>query len=76
MVPESPVVPEAQVSPPMDDDASELVPSPTANAVKLVPPPDGEAVADDESEPPQAFEGGLIDLSLLPLYLDHTAKHI
>ena len=48
------------------------LPPPTVIAVEPVPPPEGEATTDAE---PKAFGGGL-DLSLLPLYPDHTAKHI
>lgn len=38
-----------------------------------VSPSEGELIADAESED---FGGGLVDLSLLPLYLNHTVRHI
>lgn len=69
------MVPKTPVSPPMYD-ASELVPPPATDVTKIVPPPDCETTADDDPEPPQAFGGGPIELSLLPLYPDHVAKHI
>lgn len=62
--------------PPPMDDASELVPSMAADVAKLVLPMNGEVAADDEPDPPQAFEGSLIELSVLPLYPNDTARHI
>ncbi|KAI5404597.1 hypothetical protein KIW84_051670 [Lathyrus oleraceus] len=59
--------------PPPTDAAADPVPPPTDVATDPVPPPEGEAVADAELE---AFGGGPIDLSLLPLYPIHTTKHI
>ena len=41
--------------------------------VNPVPTPEGEVAADVV---PNAFGGGLVDLSLLPLYPDHTVRHI
>ena len=38
-----------------------------------MPPPDSEAVEDAETE---AFGGGPVELSVLPIYPDHTARHI
>ncbi|XP_050919958.1 protein MAIN-LIKE 1-like [Lathyrus oleraceus] len=58
--------------PPLTDDVIVLVP-PVTDDVDPVRPLEGEAVADAE---PWAFGGGPFDLSLLPLYLDHTARHI
>lgn len=49
------------------------VPLLTDDDVDPMPPPEGEVVADAETE---AFGGGLVDLSLLPLYPDHTTIHI
>lgn len=60
-IPESPIVPEAQLPPP------------TVDVAESVPPLEGEAVTDAK---PEAFGIGLVCLSLLPLYPDHTAKHI
>lgn len=74
-VSESPLVPETPV-PPLTYDASELVPPPTTNAVELVPPPDGEVADATKPKTPQAFVECLIELSLLPLYPDHTTRHI
>ncbi|XP_050898308.1 uncharacterized protein LOC127105186 [Lathyrus oleraceus] len=65
-VPELPVVPEASVPPPTND-ASESVSAP---AVVPVPPSDGENVE------PKPFEEGYVELSLLPLYPDHSVRHI
>lgn len=59
------MVPEAQV-PPLTYDVSELVIPSVAKVVEPVPSLDGETIVDDELEPHQAFEGGLIKLSLLP----------
>lgn len=59
--------------PPPIIDVSESVPPPTTDATDLVPPPEGEVAADVEVE---AFGGGPVDLSLLPLYPDHTDIHI
>lgn len=60
------MVPEAQI-PPLRDDTSKPVPPLNADVVESVLPPDGEATKDDGSEPPQAFGGGPVELSLLPL---------
>lgn len=49
------------------------LPPPTAYATEPVPPLKGGAAIDVESE---TFGGGHVDLSLLPLYLDHTSRHI
>lgn len=68
-VPESPVVLEA----PHTTDASKLVPSLTIDVAEPTPPLDGESTEDAELE---AFEGGPVELSLLPLYLDHTSGNI
>lgn len=63
--------------PPPTDDAPDpvlpLVPPPTDDVADPVPPLKGEVVVDVE---PEAFGGGPIDLSLLPLYPNHTARHI
>lgn len=59
--------------PPSTVDVSEFVSTPTGDVVDLVPPPECEAAADAG---PEAFGGGPVDLSLLPLYLDHTGRHI
>lgn len=53
-----------------------LVPPPTDDAFEPVSPLDGETVADDEPEVPQNFREGPVKLLLLPLYSDHTARHI
>ena len=66
MVPGAPV-------PPSTHDASEPVSPPTADVAEPVPPPDGEA-ADDVK--PELFGGNHVELSLLPLYPNHIAKHI
>ncbi|CAL5208908.1 unnamed protein product [Lathyrus oleraceus] len=49
------------------------VPTPTIDVVDPVSPPESEVVVHAESE---AFGRGPNDLSLLPLYPDHTAQHI
>ncbi|XP_050906099.1 uncharacterized protein LOC127119812 [Lathyrus oleraceus] len=77
-IPESSVVPEVPEStvvleaPPTTDtgDDSERVPPPTTDVVESVPPLNSE-VTD-----PKAFRGDPIDLSLLPIYPDHTVIHI
>ncbi|CAL5200862.1 unnamed protein product [Lathyrus oleraceus] len=51
------------ISPPNDDD----------DDVDPVPALEGEGVAADAE--PEAFGGSPVDLSLLPLYSDHTSKH-
>lgn len=56
----------------VDSDPS-LVPPLTDDVVDRVPPPEDEAVADAELE---AFAGGLVNFSLLPLHPDHIARHI
>ncbi|CAL5210269.1 unnamed protein product [Lathyrus oleraceus] len=63
---------DSPVSPPTID-ASKSVPPSTAIIVDLVPPPEGEDVADAELK---AFGRCPVDLSFLPLYLDHIARHI
>lgn len=42
----------------------------------LVPPYAPEGPRADESMPPQVFGGGSLELSLLPLYYDHTVRHV
>lgn len=72
-VPESSVVPKALVPPPTDE-TSDLVPPPIDEVIKPMPPLIDEIVEDDD--PPQALGGGPVELSLLPLYPDHTSRHI
>lgn len=45
----------------------------TVDIANLMPLPEGETVVDAELK---EFGRGPIDLSLLPLYPDHTARHI
>lgn len=59
--------------PPPTIDVVDPLPPHTAPHVDPVPPPEGEAAIDAK---PMAFGGGPVDLSLLPLYTDHTARHI
>lgn len=59
--------------PPPTIDVANPPPPPTANDVDLMPPPEGEVVAHAN---PKAFGGGIVDLSLLSLYPNHTVKHI
>lgn len=59
--------------PSLIDNAFEIV---SPSAAELMPPPDGETVEDDEEDPSHAFGGGHVELSLLPLYPNHTARHI
>ncbi|CAL5211684.1 unnamed protein product [Lathyrus oleraceus] len=73
--PQSPVVPEAPVPPPIND-ASKSVPPPAAEADELVPPLNDEVVMYDEINPHQEFGGGPVELSMLPLYPDHVVRHI
>ena len=54
-------------------DIGDILPLFNVTHADLMPPREGEAVADVELE---AFRGGQVDLSLLPLYLDHTVRHI
>ncbi|XP_050915752.1 protein MAIN-LIKE 1-like [Lathyrus oleraceus] len=64
------------VPPPTNDVVilvSPPVPPHIDDVVDPMPPPEGEAVTDVE---PESFEGGPVDLSLLPLYPDHTTRHI
>lgn len=65
--PDSPVVPEAPVSPQVPDGP---------HADETVPPPANEVAENDESVPPQTFGGNPVELSLLPLYPNHIARHI
>lgn len=58
---------------PLTDDVVVPAPPPIDDVADLVPPPKGE---DDVDVEPEAFGGGPFDLSLLPMYLDHTARHI
>lgn len=74
-VPKSPVVPEAPLIPPTNE-PSEPVPPSIDDASKPVSSLDGEADEDDEPEPTQEFGRDLVELSLLPLYADHTARDI
>lgn len=55
--------------PPTVDTYESVSPS-TADAAKLVPSSDGE---DAESK---EFGEGPVELSLFPIYQDHTTKHI
>ncbi|CAL5184956.1 unnamed protein product [Lathyrus oleraceus] len=57
----------------VDDPVPPHVPPPTDDVADPVSPSEGEAIADAE---PEAFGGGLVDLSLLPMYPDHTVRHI
>lgn len=59
--------------PPHTIDVADPVPPPTTDDVDRVPPPKGEVVARAELE---EFGGVQVDLSLLPLYPDHTSIHI
>lgn len=59
--------------PPPTNDVVVSIPPPTDDDVDPVPPPEGEVAADVE---PEAFRGGTVNLSLLPLYPDHTFRHI
>lgn len=54
-------------------DVFELVSLPTIDVVESVPPPNGEAAQDVELK---AFGGDSVELSLLSLYADHTARLI
>lgn len=69
---ESPLVPEAPPTAYIID-PSELVSPSTVYVVEHVPHPIGE---DDEDAKLEEFGGDPIELSLLPLYPDHTSKHI
>lgn len=57
---------------PTDDVVVSVTPH-TDDVANLVAPPKGGAVVDVK---PEAFGGGPVDLSLLLLYPDHTAKLI
>lgn len=59
--------------PPLMDDVVLPVPPPTNDVIALVLPPKGDAATDAE---PEAFGGGLVDFSELPLSPDHTSRHI
>lgn len=59
--------------PPPTIDAFESVPPHIADVVDPMLPLEGEDVAGAE---PDAFRGGPVDLSLLPLYPDHIVRHI
>ncbi|CAL5195609.1 unnamed protein product [Lathyrus oleraceus] len=65
------------VSPPTTDPLPphtvDPLPPSTTTHIDLVPPPKGETVVDVK---PEAFGGGLVDLSLLSLYPGHTVIHI
>ncbi|XP_050898643.1 uncharacterized protein LOC127105495 [Lathyrus oleraceus] len=54
-------------------DTIDPLPYPTVDATDLVPPPEGEA---DVHAKLEEFGGDPVDLSLLPLYPDHTTRHI
>ncbi|KAI5426375.1 hypothetical protein KIW84_031974 [Lathyrus oleraceus] len=41
-----------------------------------MPSSDGEYAEDDKPEPSHAFEGDLVELSLLPMYPYHIVRHI
>ena len=59
--------------PPPTDDVVIPVPPLTDDVANPGPPPESEFAVDAELE---AFGEGPVDLSLLPLYPDHTARHI
>lgn len=46
---------------------------PTVDVAEPMPPSKGKTITDVE---PEAFGGGPVDLSLLPLYPNHIARHI
>ncbi|XP_050902122.1 protein MAIN-LIKE 1-like [Lathyrus oleraceus] len=69
MVPESPEVPEAPEGPHID------VPMPP-RVIEADESGSSQVAEADELMPPQVFRGGPIELSLLSLYSNHTAKHI
>lgn len=52
---------------------SEPVPSSTSDVIEPMLTSYSEAIEDSEPEP---FEGGSVELSLLPLYPQHTSRHI
>lgn len=51
-------------------DASELMPPSTADAIEPVPP------STVEDAKPEEFGGDPVELSLLPQYTNHIARHI
>ncbi|CAL5201869.1 unnamed protein product [Lathyrus oleraceus] len=65
-------IPDSPMSPPTVDNVEFVSPS-TADVVNPVSPPKGDVVADIKAK---AFGRGLVDLSLLPLYPNHTGRHI
>ncbi|CAL5186646.1 unnamed protein product [Lathyrus oleraceus] len=69
MVPEAPMPPRTSEGP----HADEPVPPPADEVAK---PLSSQAAETDELVPPQAFKRYPIELSMMPLYLDHTSRHI
>lgn len=59
--------------PPHTDDLVDPVPPPTDDVVDPVPSPEDESIAEAE---PETFGGAPVNLFVLSLYPDHTARLI